>query len=128
MFLFLRFTLSLVDKVVTIVTCNLATIIVNFAESPAFDKMQPSIQFNSRWILQLINCISNDLQKLLRYFNGTTTFVFFTELFVLLTLSAVYPARAALYLNDLELSILKLALLAGPSSLLNCHKLPHVSE
>ena len=27
-------------------------------------------------------------------------FVFFTELFVLLTVSAVFPTRAALYLND----------------------------
>ena len=51
-------------------------------------------------------------------------FCFFTELFVLLTASAVFPTRAALYLNNLELSILKSALLAETSSLLNCHKLP----
>ena len=90
--------------------------------------MQPSIHSNSRWILQLINCISNGLQKLLKYFSGTRIFVFFTELFVLLTAFTVYPARSALYLNDLELSILKLALLAGTSSLFNCHKFPDVSE
>ena len=67
----------------------------------------------------LINDISNDLKKLLKYVNGTNIFVCFTELFVLLTASAVFPIRAALYLNDLELSILKSPLLIGTSSLLN---------
>ena len=42
---FVKFTLSLVDKV-TIGTCNLASVISNFAESPALRKMQSSIQFN----------------------------------------------------------------------------------
>ena len=42
---------------------------------------------------------------------------FFTELFVLLTASAIFHTRAALYLNDSELSTLKSALLAGTSSL-----------
>ena len=32
------------DKV-TIGTCNLASVILNFPESPALDKMQSSIQF-----------------------------------------------------------------------------------
>ena len=53
---------------------------------------------------------------------------FFTELFVLLTVSAVSPTRAALYLTDLELLIVKLSLLAGTSSLLNCYKPPDVFE
>ena len=51
-----------------------------------------------------------------------------TELFVLETAFAVFPTRAVLYLNDWELSIVKSALLAGTSSLLNCHKIPDVSE
>ena len=42
----MRLTLSLVDKV-TIGTCNLAFLYLDFAESPALDKMQSSIQFNS---------------------------------------------------------------------------------
>ena len=93
--------------------------------------MQPSIEFNSRWVLQLINAI-NDLQELLKYFNGTTTFIFFTKLFSPAA-SAVFPTRAALYLNDLELKKLllptvKSALLAGGSSVLKCHKHPGVSE
>ena len=81
-------------------TCNIAPVILNFAEPPVLDKIQSSIQLTSRWILQLINAISNDLQKLLKYFNGTTIFASFTELFVLLTAFFVFPTRAALYLND----------------------------
>ena len=54
--------------------------------------------------------------------------MFFTELFVLLTPSVVFRTGAALYLNNLELSINKSALLAGYSSLLNCHKRPDVSN
>ena len=52
----------------------------------------------------------------------------FTELFTLLTAFAAFPKRAALYLNDRELSIVKSTLLSGTSSLLNYHKLPDVSE
>ena len=78
--------------------------------------------------MQLINGISNNLQKLLRYFSETTFFVFFTELFLLLTTFAVFCRRASLYLNDLDVSILRSALLAGTSSLLNFHKLPGVSD
>ena len=118
--------MSLVDKV-SRGTYHLASIIVNFAESPELDKVQSSIQFNLRRLLQLINYISSDLQKLLRYFNGTTILVFFKKLFPSAA-SAVFPTRVALYLNDSELSVLKSALLAGTSSLLNCHKLPDISE
>ena len=105
----------------------------NFVEFPALDKMQSSTQFNSRWILELINRISSDLYKLLKYFNGTTNFVFFTELFVLLTVSAVFPTMAALYLNDSKwktplLLTAKSTLLPGGSSLLNYHKIPDVFE
>ena len=78
--------------------------------------------------MELIDCISNNLQKLLKHFSGATVFVLCTELFVLLTVSDAFPTRAALYLNHLELSILKSALLAGTSSLINCHKLPDASE
>ena len=52
-------------------------------QSSSLDKKQCLLQFNSRWTLQLINGISNVLQKLLKYFNGTTIFVSFTELFPL---------------------------------------------
>ena len=116
------------DKV-AIGTCNLVFVISNFAEFLALDKMQSSVQLSSRWTLQFISGISNDLQKLLKYFNGTTVFVFFTKLFVLsLSTSAVLPTRAALYLNYWELLIVKSALSTETSSLLNYHKLPNVSE
>ena len=46
-------------------------------------------------------------------------FVFFTELFELSTASAVFPTRAALYLDDSELSILKPILLGGTPSAIN---------
>ena len=78
--------------------------------------------------MQLINSISNDHQKLLRYFNGTTIFMLFTELSALLTTFAVFPTRATLYLNDSKVSIIKSALLLGISFLLNCHKLPDIFE
>ena len=68
-------------------------------ESPVLDKMQFIIQFNSKQTLSLINGISIDLQKFLKYFNGATIFVFFTKLFPLST-STSFPTRVALYLND----------------------------
>ena len=89
--------------------------------------MQCSVQFNLTWILQLIDDISNDLQKILKYFDGTIIFVFFEELFVLLTASEAFPTRAALYLNDLDYQHSNQVLLAGTSSLFNCHKLLHIS-
>ena len=76
----------------------------------------------SKELLNLVFCL--DLKKLVKCFNRTAIFVLFTELFLLLlTASAGFYTRAALYLNYLELSMLKSALLAGTSSLLNCHKL-----
>ena len=76
---------------------------LDFAETPALDKIQSSIQFNSKWILQLINGISSNLQNLLKYFNGKTIFVSFTKLFPPAT-PAVFPTGAPFYLNDSELS------------------------
>ena len=68
-----------------------------------------------------------DLQKLLKYFNGITIFVFFIKIFSLLS-SSVFATRATLYLNDWESLIVKSALLTEGSFLLSCHKLPDVSE
>ena len=51
----------------------------------------------------------------------------FTKLFPSAA-SAVFPTRATLYLNVLELLAVKSALLAATSSLLNCHKPHYVSE
>ena len=98
--------------------------------SAIVDITQSLLQFHSRLILQLINCISNVLQKLLKYFRGTTIF---TSLNTLLLLTAVdSPMKLNLYLKDDELSTETLSgfpeFVTGDSPLLNCHKLPEVSE
>ena len=85
--------------------------------------MQFSYHLNESSTLQLIDGISNDLKKLLKYFNGTAIF---TPSFFLLSQSAsVLPIRFDLYLKDEELLVVKLIFLII-SSLLNCHKLPEV--
>ena len=62
---------------------------------------QFSIHPNESSTLQLINGISNDLQKLLKYFSGTAIFTSFYVPSVL-----VLPIRFALYLNKGALSSL----------------------
>ena len=78
----------------------------------------------------MISGISNDLQKLLKYFSGRTIFTF--SFFLFAPFALVLPIRFYLYLNDEEFSALILIeaplLSIGCSSLLNCHKLPEVSE
>ena len=77
---------------------------------------------NESSTLQLINGISNDLQKLLKYFIDTAIFTLF-----------LIVIRLNLYLNDEELfqiclpSTVKSTFLSI-SSLLNYHKLPEVSQ
>ena len=71
---FNSFTLPLLDKV-TIGTYNLVFVILNVV-STIVDITQSFLQFNSRWILQLINGISNDLQMLLKYFSVAAIFTF----------------------------------------------------
>ena len=81
-------------------------------------RIQFSFHVNESWALQLINGISNDLQKLLKYFSGTAIFTLF--LFVI---------RLALYLYDEEsfrtwLASMIKSTVPSISSLLNCHELP----
>ena len=68
-------------------------------------------------ILQLISSISNDLKKLLKYFNGTTIF---TVLLAILLTTTGLPNKLILYLKELELSAVKsaIALASGGSSCL----------
>ena len=54
--------------------------------------------------MQLIKGISNDLKKLLKYFNGTTTF---TLLFAILSATTGLPNKLNLYLKEFELSTVK---------------------
>ena len=50
---------------------------------PAADKTQYFVHLSFNSILQLINGISSDLQKLLKYFNGTAIIAFFRILLAL---------------------------------------------
>ena len=68
------------------------SVIAKVAAVPALDHIQFSYHFHESSTLQLINGISNDLQKLLKYFSGTAIFTPF--LFVM---------KLDLYLNDDEL-------------------------
>ena len=52
------------------------SVILDFVAPTTLDITQPLLKFNWRWILQLINGISKDLKKLLRYFSGTALFTF----------------------------------------------------
>ena len=82
-----------------------------------------SYHFNDSSTLQLINGISNDLQKLLKYFNGAATFIsFFLPLF------PVSPIRLAFCLNEGALSSLLTSALLIISSLLKYYKLSEVEE
>ena len=86
------------------------------------DSTQFGSHENERSNLQLVNDISNDLQKLLKYFSGTAIFTPF--LFVI---------RLDSYLNDDKLFgiwLLSAVKSTSPSipSLLNCHKYFKVSQ
>ena len=90
------------------------------------DNIQLLFHVNENSTLQLINGISNDLQKLLKYFNGTAIFApFFIPPF------RMVPIKFYLYLKD-QLYVLTLERFPlfsfGCLSLLNCYKLPEVSE
>ena len=108
------------DKV-TIVTKRFASVILKIAVLAVVSK-HFSIEFIESSILQLINGISSDPQKFLKYFNGTAIF---TPFFI--PLLSVLPIILALYLNEKELLLVTSALLSI-SSLLKSHKLLDVSE
>ena len=103
------------------------SVILKVKSSATLENIQLLFHVNESWTLQLFNGISNDLQKLLKYFNGTAIFTpFFLPPF------GMVPIRFDLYLKNDELSVLtseRFPLFSfGCSSLLNCHKLPEVSE
>ena len=71
------------------------------------------LSFNS--ILPLINGIFSDLQKLLKYFNGTALAAFFRipSAFFGVSWAIVFPNNLALYLKDLKLPVFSILLLAS---------------
>ena len=106
------------------------SVILNSVSSAILDITQFLIQLNSRWILQLMKGISSDRQKLLKYLSGTAIFAPFNT--SLLPTAAGFPKMRHLYLNDIDLSEVRLlgfpSLVMGNSYLLDCHKLPDMSK
>ena len=77
------------------------SVIAKVESSATLGSMQFLFRVNESSTLQLINGICNDLQKLLKYFNGTAIFTqFFLPPF------GMVPIRFHLYLKDDELSVL----------------------
>ena len=91
--MFANFTLSAVNKVTTR-TYSFVSVILKVAHVPSLDNIHFSPHVNSSSILKFIKGISNDLQKLLRYFNGTAIFTFF-----IVPSAATLPIRSDLYLK-----------------------------
>ena len=120
--------MSLLDKV-TIEAYNFVFVLLNVMTPITLDITQSYLQFNSRWILQLINSISKDLQKLVNYFSGTAIF---TSLNTPLSSAISRLKKLDLYLKDDEFVVLTItgtpSLFTGDPWLLNCHKLPEVCK
>ena len=106
-------------------TCIFVFVILTFVSPAISDIAQLLAQFNPRWILQLINSISNDIQTLLRCFSRTGAF---TNLNIPLLIATDFSKILYLYLKDDELFMETLsafpAFVTGYSSLLNFHRLP----
>ena len=82
--------------------------IINTASSAAIDNTHSFFHVKFNLILQLIKENSNDLKKLLKYFNGTTIFTFNLPTRALSgTAAGILPNKLTLYLKDVELSTVK---------------------
>ena len=77
--------------------------------TPAADKAQYFVHLSFNCTLQLINGVSSDLQKLLKYFNGTAIIAFPKTPFV--PSETVFSNNLDLYLKDLKLSSLAMSAL-----------------
>ena len=109
---------------------SIVKIILKLASSlltPAAVRTQYFVQlcFNSN--LQLINDISSDLKKLLKYLNGTAIVAFLKIPFA--PSASVFPDNLGLCLKDFKSLLLSIfALKLVVSSVEQNHKLPVVSE
>ena len=119
---FTSFTLSFLQKV-TIGTYNFVFVILNVV-SATVDVTQSVLHLNSRWILQLVNPISKNLQKLLKYSTGRAIFTFWNTP---LSVASKSLKKLDLYLKNHELFVKTLSgfpsLVTGDLSLSDCHKL-----
>ena len=89
---------------------NFVSLIINTASPTPVDNTHSFFHVKFNLILQLIKGISNDLKKLLKYFNGTTTFTF-----KFLT-PAASPATSVTLPNNLILNFKESELLAVKSA------------
>ena len=106
--------LSSFDKVTT-GTYNFVSLIINTASPAPVDNTHSFFYVKFNLILQLIKGISNDLKKLLKYFNGTTTFTFnLLTPAALPATSVTLPNNLILYLKESELSAVKSATASSP--------------
>ena len=76
---------------------------------PVADKTQYFAHLSFNITLQVINGISSDLQKLLKFFNGTAIVPLFRIPYA--PSASVYPNKLGLYLKDLKLSMFAIVLL-----------------
>ena len=96
---------------------NFVSLIINTGSSAAVDNTHSFFHVKFNLILQLMKCVSNDLKKLLKYFNGATIFTFNLPTRALSGLAAsILPNKLTLYLKDVQLSAIKFTLLSGGSS------------
>ena len=91
------------------------SLIINTASPASVYNTHSFFHVKFNLILQLISGISNDLKKLLKYFNDTTTFTF---LFATAPSRTGLPYKSTLYLKELEVLVVKslIALASGVSS------------
>ena len=122
------FALSWVDKVTT-GTLSFVLVIVNVGSWLAIRLSiikHVADQVKIRLISQLINGISNVLQKVLKYFNGALILTFFVPPFPVLSAIFVLNLSEVLLLFSVEKSAISPLSFINGSSLYYCHKLPHV--
>ena len=83
--------------------------LASLLSAPAAEKTQSFIHLSFNSTFQLINDISSDLQKLLKYFNDTAIVGFFKIPFAPST--SVFSNHLALYSKDLKLLSLAISAL-----------------
>ena len=94
------------------------SVIINTTAPALVDNTHYFFHVKFNLILQLIRGISSDLKKLLKYFNGTTTFTFNLDMPLglppaagagVITVSGL-PNKLILYFKELEVSTVKSAI------------------
>ena len=86
---------------------NFVSLIINTASPASVDNTHSFFHVKFNLILQLIKGISNDLKKLLKYFNGIKSFKFH---FTIRLVGTGLPNKLTLYLKELELLAVKSAI------------------